>query len=509
VFGAAIGCLANGRHAVVAFLATASLGAVWSACGQDLGAPGAAARFFQLDPVVLIVADGYEWNGTRHDRRNEARDLMRRLPSLRATVTVSHLGLGAVDDTMVTWEEAVAVAESPRFEAVGFADPLWVLFSSGTTGPPKGIVHGHGGVLLEHHKMLGLHLDLKSHDTFFWYTTTNWMMWNVVVSGLLMGATIVVYDGSPTYPSARRLFDLASEHEVGVLGVSPGYLLNCEKAGVDPARTLDLSALRVLASTGSPLPASSYPWVRDHVGREVQLNSTSGGTDVVSAFAGSAPNTPVWAGEVSAPLLGVALAAWDPAGRPLIDEVGELVITAPMPSMPIYFWNDPDGSRYRDSYFSTFPGVWRQGDWVVHTARGSVVFSGRSDSTLNRHGVRLGSADIYDVVEKLPEIREALVIGAEFSDGSYWMPLFVVVEPGSVLDDDARGRIVAALRKDASPRHVPDEIFEVPAIPHTRTGKKLEIPVKRLIQGVLADQATNRDSVDDIEALTYFARFTR
>jgi acetoacetyl-CoA synthetase len=504
-----VGYLANGRHAVVAFLATASLGAVWSACGQDLGAPGAAARFFQLDPVVLIVADGYEWNGTRHDRRNEARDLMRRLPSLRATVTVSHLGLGAVDDTMVTWEEAVAVAESPRFEAVGFADPLWVLFSSGTTGPPKGIVHGHGGVLLEHHKMLGLHLDLKSHDTFFWYTTTNWMMWNVVVSGLLMGATIVVYDGSPTYPSARRLFDLASEHEVGVLGVSPGYLLNCEKAGVDPARTLDLSALRVLASTGSPLPASSYPWVRDHVGREVQLNSTSGGTDVVSAFAGSAPNTPVWAGEVSAPLLGVALAAWDPAGRPLIDEVGELVITAPMPSMPIYFWNDPDGSRYRDSYFSTFPGVWRQGDWVVHTARGSVVFSGRSDSTLNRHGVRLGSADIYDVVEKLPEIREALVIGAEFSDGSYWMPLFVVVEPGSVLDDDARGRIVAALRKDASPRHVPDEIFEVPAIPHTRTGKKLEIPVKRLIQGVLADQATNRDSVDDIEALTYFARFTR
>lgn len=504
-----VGYLPSGRHAVVAFLATASLGAVWSACGQDLGAPGAAARFFQLDPVVLIVADGYEWNGTRHDRREQARALMGLLPSLRATVTVTHLGLPVMDERMVTWEDATIIAASPHFEAVGFADPLWVLFSSGTTGPPKGIVHGHGGVLLEHHKMLGLHLDLKGHDSFFWYTTTNWMMWNVVVSGLLVGATIVVYDGSPTHPHAQRLFDLASEHRVDVLGVSPGYLLSCEKAGIEPGRDLDLGALRVLASTGSPLPASSYPWVRDHVGPEIQLNSTSGGTDVVSAFAGSAPTTPVWAGEVSAPLLGVALEAWDATGRPLVDEVGELVITEPMPSMPIYFWNDPDGSRYRDSYFSTFPGVWRQGDWVVHTDRGSVIFSGRSDSTLNRHGVRLGSADIYDVVEKLPEVREALVIGAEFSDGSYWMPLFVVLEPGSVLDDEVRTRIVSALRRDASPRHVPDEIFDVPAIPHTRTGKKLEIPVKRILQGAPVDHTTNRDSVDDIDALTYFERFAR
>jgi acetoacetyl-CoA synthetase len=503
-----VGYLPSGRHAVVAFLATASLGAVWSACGQDLGAPGAAARFSQLDPVVLIAANGYRWNGETHDRTEQARELKKLLPTVRATISVPHIGPTHADDDDVTWEEATSTPAGPIFESVGFADPLWVLFSSGTTGPPKGIVHGHGGVLLEHHKMLGLHLDLKAFDPFFWYTNTNWMMWNVVVSGLLVGATIVVYDGSPSYPHARQLFDLAATHRVKVLGVSPGYLLNCEKAGIDPRRDLDLSPLRVLASTGSPLPASSYPWVREHVGREVQLDSTSGGTDVVSAFAGSAPTTPVWAGEVSAPMLGVALEAWDPEGRVLVDAVGELVITKPMPSMPIYFWNDPDSSRYRESYFDTFPGVWRQGDWITQTARGSVVFSGRSDSTLNRQGVRLGSADIYEVVENLPEIREALVIGAELADGAYWMPLFVVMEPGSALDDATRERIVSSIRADASPRHVPDEIWEVPSIPHTRTGKKLEIPVKRILQGTAVERATSPDAVDDIGALSYFAKFS-
>jgi acetoacetyl-CoA synthetase len=503
-----VGYLPNGRHAVVAFLATASLGAVWSACGQDYGAAGAAARFAQLEPVVLVAADGYQWAGHVHDRRDAVRELREALPTVRATVAVDHLGLARdADDPTISWAVATAVPSDLHFEQVAFGDPLWVLFSSGTTGPPKGIVHGHGGVVLDHHKMLGLHFDLRGGDSFFWYTNTNWMMWNVVVSGLLVGATVVLYDGNPTYPGPLRLFELAARHGARVLGVSPGYLLACEKAGVEPGRDLDLSRLEVLASTGSPLPAVSYDWVRDHVSRDVQLDSTSGGTDIVTAFAGSAPTTPVWAGEVSAPMLGVALDAWDPDGRSVIDQVGELVVTKPMPSMPLYFWNDPDGSRYHDAYFSTYPGVWRHGDWITRTNRGSVIISGRSDSTLNRQGVRLGSADIYQVVEKLPEISEALVIGAELADGGYWMPLFVVLEPGKHLDDDLKARIVAAIRREASPRHVPDQITAVPAIPHTRTGKKLEVPVKRLLQGTPLDQVANSSAVDDPTVLAYFSRF--
>jgi acetoacetyl-CoA synthetase len=505
-----VGYLPNGPHAVVAFLAAASLGAVWSACGQDYGAQGAAGRFGQLDPVVLVAADGYHWNGRRHDRRDEVERLRAALPSLRVTVCVPHLGLEAPSgDGLVAWADAIAERAEPAFEPVGFDAPLWVLFSSGTTGAPKGIVHGHGGVLVDHVKLLGLHLDVRPGDRFFWYTNTNWMMWNMVVSGLLTGSTIVVYDGSPAYPGPQRLWEIAAEHRVAVLGVSPGYLLGCAKAALEPGRDLDLGALRVLGSTGAPLPADSYPWVRDHVSPSVQVDSTSGGTDVVSGFAGSAPTTPVWPGEISAPLLGVALEAWDSEGHPVVGQVGELVVTKPMPSMPVFFWNDPDGSRYHDAYFSTYPGVWRHGDWITITSRGSVVITGRSDSTLNRQGVRLGSADIYDVVEPLPEIREALVIGAELPDGGYWMPLFVVLEDGVELDSGLRERIVTAISTQASPRHVPDDIIVVPALPHTRTGKKLEVPVKRLLQGAKLQDVANRDAVDDVEVLASFSDFAK
>lgn len=504
-----VGYLPNGRHAVVALLATASVGAIWSVCGQDYGSSGAAARFLQLEPSVLIVADGYHWNGRRHDRRGEAQVLRRALPSLKATVAVTHLGLDVVGDGVISWAEATSAPAEPYFEHMAFDDPLWVLFSSGTTGPPKGIVHGHGGVLIEHYKMLALHLDLRPHEPFLWYTTTNWMMWNVVVSGLLVGAQIVLYDGSPTYPSPGRLFELAAQHRVGVLGVSPGYLLACQKASIEPGRDLDVGTIRILASTGSPLPAQSYFWVRDHVSDHVQLDSTSGGTDVVSAFAGSAPTTPVWAGEVSAPMLGVALDAWDEEGNSVVEEVGELVITEPMPSMPVSFWDDADGYRYHDAYFAVFPEVWRHGDWITRTNRGSVIISGRSDSTLNRQGVRLGSADIYNVVEKLDEVREALVVGVERPDGGYWMPLFVVLEPGIRLDDGLRVRIANAIREEASPRHVPDEIIEVTAIPHTRTGKKLEVPVKRILQGVPVELAVSGDAVDEVSVLSYFRKFAK
>ncbi|MFJ8623186.1 acetoacetate--CoA ligase [Kitasatospora sp. NPDC093550] len=505
-----VGYLPNTPHAIVAFLAAASLGAVWSVCGQDYAPKAAADRFGQLAPTVLIAADGYLFNGTTHDRRDAALELAGALPGLKATVLVDHVGLPwrpqAYPSPVVPWEEASTRTEELTCTPVPFDHPLWVVFSSGTTGLPKGIVHGHGGVLLEHLKTLGLHSDLGPGDRLLWYTTTHWMMWNLVASTLLTGATTCTYDGSPA-PLAKLdvLWELAARHRVTVFGTSPQYLLAMAKYGIDPS-SHDLSSVRVVGCTGSALPASAYPWVRDHVGGHVLLASISGGTDVVSGFAGSAPTTPVWAGELSAPQLGVALAAYDTAGRPVVDQVGELVVTRPMPSMPLAFWNDPDGSRYHDAYFSTHPGVWRHGDWITHTSHGSVVVHGRSDSTLNRNGVRLGSADLHDIVERLPEITEALVIGAEEADGGYWMPLFVVPAPGVALDEALREKIKEAIHSGASPRHVPDEILEVPGIPHTRTGKKLEVPVKRLLQGAPAEQVVNPAAVDAPDLLDHYAR---
>ncbi|WP_019070817.1 acetoacetate--CoA ligase [Streptomyces hokutonensis] len=505
-----VGYLPNTPHAIVAFLAAASLGAVWSVCGQDYAPTAAADRFAQLEPTVLIAADGYLFNGTTYDRREAALELARALPTLKATVLVDHVGLPGLSSNypslVLPWEETATRTEQLTCTPVPFDHPLWVVFSSGTTGLPKGIVHGHGGVLLEHLKTLGLQSDLGPGDRLLWYTTTHWMMWNLVVSTLLTGATTCTYDGSPallTRPDI--LWQLAARHRVTLFGTSPQYLLGMAKFGIDPS-VHDLSSIRAVGCTGSALPASAYPWVGEHLGAHVQLASISGGTDVVSGFAGGAPTVPVRAGELSAPYLGVALAAYDEEGLPVVDRVGELVVTRPMPSMPLYFWNDPDGSRYRDAYFSTYDGVWRHGDWITLTSHGSVIVHGRSDSTLNRHGVRLGSADIHDVVERLPEIAEALVIGAEEPDGGYWMPLFVVLVAGTELDDALRDRIREAIRTGASPRHVPDEIIEVAGIPHTRTGKKLEVPVKRLLQGAPADQVVNPAALDDPALIAYYAR---
>ncbi|MGV0790377.1 acetoacetate--CoA ligase [Mycolicibacterium sp. XJ1819] len=490
-----VGYLPNIPEAVIAFLATASVGAIWSACGQDYSAKAALDRLGQLEPVVLVTAEGYRFGGKSHDKRDDVEALRAGLPTLRATVLASEL-----TETSDARLDTVPV---------DFGHPLWILYSSGTTGKPKGIVHGHGGVVLEHLKAVALQCDIGADDTFFWYTSPSWMMWNFQIAGLLVGATIVCYSGSPNHPQPDTLWHLAAQIQATVLGTSPAYVLGCAKAGAVPRRDHDLSALRTVGITGSSLPPSTSLWLRDNVGERVQVSSISGGTDVVSAFIGGVPTVPVWPGELSAPYLGVALDAWDEAGNPVRDEVGELVITKPMPSMPVRFWNDADGSRYRSAYFETYPGVWRHGDWITITDHGSVIVHGRSDSTLNRHGIRMGSADIYQAVERLPEIAESMVIGVDQPDGGYWMPLFVVLAEGAELTDELRDRINKTIRDEVSPRHVPDEIIVAPGVPHTRTGKKLEVPVKKLLQGGDAAKVVERSAVDDPDLLDWYVKQRR
>lgn len=502
------GYLPNVPQSVVALLATAAVGATWTSCAPDFGARSVLDRFQQVEPVVLFAVDGYRYGGKEHDRSGVVAELRAELPSLRAVVHVPLLGTDAPEGTL-DWSTLVADDPEPVFEQVPFDQPLWVLYSSGTTGLPKAIVQSQGGILLEHYKQLGLHCDLGPGDRFFWYTSTGWMMWNFLVSGLLTGATLVLYDGSPGFPDISAQWRVAETTGTTLYGTSAAYVMASRKAGVHPARDFDLSRVRCVATTGSPLPPDGFRWLHEEAGEDLWIASVSGGTDVCSCFAGAVPTLPVYIGELQAPSLGVDLQAWDEEGRPLTDAVGELVVTNPMPSMPLRFWNDPDGSRYHDSYFATYPGVWRHGDWITLTSRGSVIIHGRSDSTLNRQGVRMGSADIYEVVERLPEIRESLVVGVEQPDGGYWMPLFVQLAEGAALDEGLRAKVAGALRTELSPRHVPDEIIEVPAVPHTLTGKRIEVPVKRLLQGTPLERAVNAGSVDDIGLLHAYERLAR
>ncbi|MGW4277324.1 acetoacetate--CoA ligase [Streptomyces seoulensis] len=502
------GYLPNVPEAVVALLATAAVGGVWTSCAPDFGARSVLDRFQQIEPVVLVTVDGYRYGGKEHDRRDVVAELRRELPTLRAVVHVPLLGTPAPEGAL-EWSSLTSADVPPVFEQVPFEHPLWVLYSSGTTGLPKAIVQSQGGILVEHLKQLGLHCDLGPHDRFFWYTSTGWMMWNFLVSGLLTGTTIVLYDGSPGHPDTGAQWRVAERTRATLFGTSAAYVMACRKAEVHPARDFDLSTVRCVATTGSPLPPDGFRWLHDEVGDDVWIASVSGGTDVCSCFAGAVPTLPVHIGELQAPCLGTDLQSWDPSGAPLVDEVGELVVASPMPSMPIHFWNDPDGTRYHDSYFAMYPGVWRHGDWITLTARGSVIIHGRSDSTLNRQGVRMGSADIYEAVERLPEIRESLVIGVEQPDGGYWMPLFVHLAPGAVLDDALLGRVKRTIREQLSPRHVPDEIIEVPGIPHTLTGKRIEVPVKRLLQGTPLEKAVNPGSIDDLDLLHFYEDLAR
>ena len=504
-----VGYLPNVPEAVVAFLGAAAIGAVWSCCAPDFGTRAVLDRFAQIEPTVLVAVDGYRFNGRDHDRRDVVAELRAALPSVRTTVAVPRLFPGGVPDGALAWDDAVADPREPEFETLPFDAPLWIVWSSGTTGLPKGIVHGHGGVVLEQHKQLGLHGDVGPGDRFSWYASTAWIMWNIATSALLRGATVVVYDGAPAYPSVDAQFALAARTGITYLGTSAGYLIACEKAGIRPGEDHDLSALRTIGSTGSPLPASAFSWVYDAVGGDVFLASVSGGTDVATGFVGSTLLLPVTAGELQRPMLGVAAAAWGEDGRPVVGELGELVVTEPMPSMPLYFWNDPGDTRYREAYFEPWPGVWRHGDWMEVTGRGTCVITGRSDSTLNRGGVRMGTADVYAAVEAFPEVADCVVLGVEQRDGGYWMPLFVQLAPGAELTDDLRDRIRAAIRTSASPRHVPDEILVVPGVPHTRTGKRLEVPLKRLFQGVPPEKAVNPGAVDDASLVEHYVALAR
>lgn len=493
----------NAPQTLVAFLAAASLGAVWSSCSPDFGVRAAADRFAQIEPVVLVACDGYVYNGKTVDVRPTVAALRAQLPTVRAVVGIPFGGSaleGAEDfDELVSRHDGAPL----EFDAVPFDHPLWVLYSSGTTGLPKGIVQGHGGILLEHLKSLGLQLDLKPGERFFWFTTTGWMMWNFLVSGLLVGSTVVLYDGSPGHPSLGALWTMAAEERIGVFGTSAPFVQACLKDGLtlDPSA---LSSLRAVGSTGAPLSTDGFRWLSRNLGPSVQIASLSGGTDACTAFVGPAPDVPVWLGELSRPALGAALAAFDEAGHPVIGEVGELVLTAPMPSMPVSFWNDADGSRLRAAYFEEYPGVWRHGDWITITRRGSAVIHGRSDSTLNRGGVRMGTAEFYRVVEGHPAVLDSLVIdtsGAGADDGE--LLCFLVLADGAALDA-VEPELRKALRAELSPRHVPDRFLVVDDVPRTLTGKKCEVPVKRILAGMAAEKAVSREALRNPAALDPF-----
>lgn len=500
--------LPNIPQAVVALLATASVGAIWSCCAPDFGVKGVIDRFRQIEPTVLIAVDGYHFAGKQVDRLASVAELREQLPTVRHTVIVRHADPGrALAAGTLAFDDLVAGEAQPTYEQVPFEHPLWILYSSGTTGLPKGIVHSHGGILLEHLKIHALHFDTGPADRVFIYASTAWMVWNVLVGALSVGATIITYDGSPAFGEPDALFGVCAAHGATRFGTGAAYLTLCEKAGARPADRYDLSALRAILSTGSPLPESAWHWVYDAVKKDLLLGSDCGGTDVCTAFIGTNPLLPVYAGEMQAPYLGVRIEAWSAAGEPVTGQVGEMVITAPMPSMPVRLWNDPDGSRYHDAYFGTFPGVWRHGDWMTVTADGTYVVHGRSDSTINRGGVRMGSADIYRAVDSLPEIAASLVIGAELPDGDYYMPLFVVLAPGAALDDDLLTRIRRNIRAEVSPRHVPDDIIAAPGVPVTITGKKLEVPVKRLLQGAPETTAVNRATVADPGVLDWYVDY--
>jgi acetoacetyl-CoA synthetase len=509
-----VAVLPNIPEVVIAMLATVSIGAVWSCCGPDYGPAGLLDRFAPLEPRVLICVDGYCYGGKSYDRKPQLRQLIAQIPSLRHVIQVPYLDTAErnpLAPNVLFWNELFEHPPVPqaefRFEQVPFDHPLWILFSSGTTGLPKAIVHGHGGILLEHLKHMHFNFELHAGERMFFYVTTGWMVWNFLVSSLLSNVVPVLYDGSPVFPTADALWKVIQDSGAALFGTSPAFVAQQQSAGTRPKNSFDLSRLESVTLAGSPVTAQCMQWFYENVKQDLWVASGSGGTDCCTGFVGGVSILPVYAGEIQARALGCAAYAFDENGQVLVDQVGELVITRPMPSMPVRFWNDPGNRRYLEAYFEQYPGVWRHGDFVRFNARGGSYVLGRSDATLNRHGIRIGTAEIYRTLERVEEIDDSLIVNLDLPGGRFFMPLFVKLRPGRTLDDPLCGRICARLRSENSPRHVPDRIYAVDAIPYTLTGKKLEVPVRRILMGVNPEKAANRSAIANSAALDYFIAF--
>lgn len=500
--------LPNVPEAAVAFLASASLGAIWSQSAIETGPAAVLDRFQQIEPKLLIASESYQWNGKVHGRREAIGDLIAGLPSVEHLILIAEPDAPAPAPrpgiSVVRWDEALAVEAELDVTPVAFDHPLWIVYSSGTTGLPKAIVHGHGGITLEAMKYLGLHYDIGPGDRYHWYASSGWIMWNLQVAGLLLGATICIYDGSPAWPDLSRLWHFAEDAKVTVFGAGAAFYASCEKAGLVPRLIADLGAIRTIGSTGSPLPPEGYAWIYETIGADAFLAPGSGGTDIASAFVGPLPTLPVFAGEMQVRCLGMKVASYDPDGEARVGEVGELVCTAPAPSMPLFFWGDTGNARYIDSYFDTYPGVWRHGDWIEITSRGGAIVHGRSDATINRHGVRMGTSEFYRVLDTLPEIAESLVVDCDNRRGASSITLFVMLRPGVSMSPPLERRIADAIRALVSPRHVPDLIVAVPDIPRTISGKKMEIPVKKLMLGLAPGACFNRDTMANPDCMDFY-----
>ncbi len=497
----------NIPETIVAFYACASIGAIWSSCSPDMGTRSVLDRFRQIDPKVMIAVDGYRYGGKDFDRLGVVSQLRESLPTLEHLVLLPYLNEDATLADSRRFERLTGDDVAIEFEQVPFDHPLWVVYSSGTTGMPKPIVHGHGGALLETLKGHALHMDIGPGERFMWFTTTGWIMWNSQIGGLMVGATVCIYDGNPGYPDLGTLWRFAEETRMTFFGAGAAYFTGCRKAGIEPAKIADVSRLHTVGSTGSPLPEDAYYWIGEQLGSDVLIAAISGGTDIAAAFVGACPIMPVVAGEMQSRGLGIAAYAMDDAGNTLDDQVGELVVTEPMPSMPLFFWNDEGGKRQHESYFDTYPGIWRHGDWIRITSRGGAVIYGRSDTTINRHGVRMGTSEIYSVVEDFDEIVDSLVVDLEYLGRESWMPLFVVMRSGVELTQDLIERIKAAIRSTLSPRHAPNEIVAVDEIPRTLTGKKMELPIKKLLLGMPLEKVANADAMSNPRSLDYYIAF--